>query len=116
MVKLVRPRKWTSEPSKESTNPIRVGNYLMDESRLVVGEAYKVVYPVDEEHISMILRKAGERGERVTVSGAGTGLTGGRVPLGGIVLSTEYMRGVSRESRGEEIRVDLGGARYVFKH
>lgn len=116
MVKLVKPRKWTSEPPKESTNRDRVNNYLMDESRLVVGRAYKVVYPMDEEQISSILRRASERGERVTVSGAGTGLTGGRVPLGDIVLSTEYMRGVSRESRGKEIRVDLGGARYVFKH
>jgi FAD/FMN-containing dehydrogenase len=48
-----------------------------------------VIVPSDEEGIIAALREAWAAGVAVTIAGAGTGLTGGRVPLGGWVLSLE---------------------------
>jgi len=66
-------------------------NYLRDEAGAVVGEAEAVFLPEDELQVSMILREAAEKNIQVTVSGAGTGVTGARVPLAGWVLSTENL-------------------------
>jgi len=55
------------------------------------GHAERIVFPTTEEQIAQLLRKANETKIPVTVSGGGTGLTGARVPLGGILLSTERM-------------------------
>ncbi len=51
--------------------------------------------PDDESGLVRIVRDAASARVPVTVSGAGTGLTGGRVPLGGWVLSTERLNGVA---------------------
>ncbi|MCU1238534.1 MAG: linked oxidase domain protein [Candidatus Solibacter sp.] len=45
--------------------------------------------PVDEAGVAEVLREASAAGIPVTVSGAGTGVAGGRVPFGGWVLSLE---------------------------
>jgi FAD/FMN-containing dehydrogenase len=62
--------------------------YLEDASGLK-GHAERVIVPVDEAGVSEVLREASAAGIPVTVSGAGTGVTGGRVPFGGWVLSLE---------------------------
>ncbi len=64
--------------------------YLKDASHFR-GEAERVLLPSSEREIAQILREAQRDGTPVTVAGAGTGLTGGRVPQGGIVLSLERM-------------------------
>jgi FAD/FMN-containing dehydrogenase len=45
--------------------------------------------PANEAEVSAILREASTRGVAVTIAGAGTGITGARVPFGGWVLSLE---------------------------
>ena len=45
--------------------------------------------PAEEAGVAEALREASAAGIPVTVSGAGTGVTGGRVPFGGWVLSLE---------------------------
>jgi FAD/FMN-containing dehydrogenase len=45
--------------------------------------------PAAEDAVAAVLREALAAGVGVTVAGAGTGVTGGRVPLGGWVLSLE---------------------------
>ena len=45
--------------------------------------------PADEEGVAQVMRQASAAGIPVTVSGAGTGVAGGRVPFGGWVLSLE---------------------------
>lgn len=55
------------------------------------GEAESIAFPETEEQVACLLRQAYRRRKPVTVSGAGTGLTGARVPQGGIVLCTERM-------------------------
>ncbi|MEA2089741.1 MAG: FAD-binding oxidoreductase [Thermoproteota archaeon] len=85
-----KPRKDAVETELEhSIDPSVIENYLTDESVLIRGNAEEVVFPRTEEQIAEVLRNANEKNVRVTVSGAGTGITGARVPQGGTVLSTE---------------------------
>ena len=52
-----------------------------------------MIVPGDDAGVVSALREASAAGISVTIAGAGTGLTGGRVPLGGWVLSLEkFMR------------------------
>jgi FAD/FMN-containing dehydrogenase len=62
--------------------------YLEDASNLR-GFAERVFAPLDESGVCQVLREASSRGTAVTIAGAGTGVTGGRVPFGGWVLSME---------------------------
>ncbi len=62
--------------------------YLEDASNLK-GHAERVFVPADEAALSEILREANRTGTAVTIAGAGTGVTGGRVPFGGWVVSME---------------------------
>lgn len=56
------------------------------------GSAEKLLVPETEEEIAAILRGASGSGTAVSIAGAGTGVTGGRVPQGGWVLSLERFR------------------------
>jgi FAD/FMN-containing dehydrogenase len=51
------------------------------------GEAEEIAAPDSEAGVIAFLRRASEAGTPVTVAGAGTGVTGGGVPLGGALLS-----------------------------
>ena len=91
-------RKEGSEPPlSRSTSPEVVEKYLTDESALLKGQAQEVVFPETESQVADVLREANAKRIHVTVSGAGTGITGSRVPPDGIVLSTERMRRVLRQ-------------------
>jgi FAD/FMN-containing dehydrogenase len=63
--------------------------YLEDASGLKGGHAERVLVPTSDSEIAAILSEANAAGIPVTVSGAGTGVAGGRVPFGGWVLSLE---------------------------
>lgn len=56
------------------------------------GSASDLATPSSFEEAAAVLRDCLRRGECVTVAGAGTGVTGGRCPQGGLVLSTERFR------------------------
>ncbi len=62
--------------------------YLEDASGFR-GQADQVFVPATEAAVLEVLRRASDAQIPVTVAGAGTGLTGGRVPQGGWVLSLE---------------------------
>ncbi len=64
--------------------------YLEDASGFR-GHAERLILANSEADVVNALRAASERRIPVTVSGAGTGLTGGRVPQGGWVLSLERL-------------------------
>jgi len=66
-----------------------IENYLFDESHIIQGYADKIFYPEHESQISKILKNSNKEKNRITISGAGTGLSSSRVPLGGNVLSME---------------------------
>ncbi len=67
-----------------------IQNYLVDASNFK-GFCEAVYFPQNEKEISEILKEANEKKISVTIAGNGTGLTGARVPQGGIVISTEKL-------------------------
>ncbi|MBZ5644798.1 MAG: FAD-binding oxidoreductase [Acidobacteriia bacterium] len=62
--------------------------YLEDASGFR-GRADRLFVPEDEQGVAEVLQRAAREKIPVTVSGAGTGVTGGRVPQGGWLLSLE---------------------------
>ena len=73
-------------------------NYTTDASGFK-GWAETVFIPPDEAGVVAILQQATQRGVPVTVVGAGSGLTGGRVADGGWVISLEKFNGVEIAQR-----------------
>ena len=73
------------------TNPDEIESYLSDSSYLQVGRADRLTFPETAEEVAEILRAAARDKTPVTISGAGTGTVGGRVPLGGIILATDKL-------------------------
>ncbi|WNG16100.1 FAD-binding oxidoreductase [Cystobacter fuscus] len=70
-----------------------LAHYGRDASTLGPFPPEAVVVPSSAEEVSAVLRLAYEYGFPVTPRGAGTGLTGGALPVrGGVVLSTERMQ------------------------
>ena len=72
------------------TEQDEIQNYLVDASN-TKGFCDAVYIPESADEISAILIDANNKKQLVTISGNGTGLTGARVPQGGIVISTEKL-------------------------
>ena len=81
--------------------------YLIDECK-IRGNAERVVIPDDESELSSVVKEANRTGTNITISGLRTGLCGGSVPLGGILVSMERfssMIGIGRDGEGYFLRV-----------
>lgn len=83
----------TGNGAKQSKNPADAATYLSDESRRP-GKAEKIFFPQSEGDIVAILLAAKAEKKTVTVSGGRTGITGGAVPDGGWLVSTEKINRV----------------------
>jgi D-lactate dehydrogenase (cytochrome) len=73
------------------SNPDEIQSFLSDASFIRDGYADRVFLPETIDDVSEILSAANRDHTPVTVSGAGTGTVGGRVPFGGIVLATDRL-------------------------
>jgi D-lactate dehydrogenase (cytochrome) len=71
--------------------PDEIQSFLSDASFIRDGHADRVVLPETVEEVAEALAAANRDRTAVTVSGAGTGTVGGRVPFGGIVLATDRL-------------------------
>lgn len=85
------------------TNPDEIQSFLADSSNLPGGSAARVVFPENIEEVAKLLAEAARDHLPVTIAGAGTGIVGGRVPFGGVVLATD------RLNRIKEIVLDKEG-------
>ena len=85
-------------------DPQTFRSYLEDSSNLKGGHADKIIIPQSAAEIPSILKEANSKEVPVTISGAGTGQAGGRIPFGGLVLSTEKLAGIK-----EIAKTDKGG-------
>lgn len=81
-----------------------IQSFLADASNLAGGNAARVILPESSEEVAEALARASEERTPITVAGAGTGVVGGRVPFGGVVLSTERLNRL-----GEFVREGAGG-------
>ncbi len=86
------------------SNPEEVRSYAADASNLAGGHAARVVFPDSAEAVASVLVGATRTGTPVTVAGAGTGIVGGRVPFGGVVLATDRLNLI-----GEIVKDEKGG-------
>ena len=73
------------------SDPDEIQSFLTDASHMLEGRADQVVFPESAEEVSEILETATRNQMPVTVSGAGTGTVGGRIPFAGIVLATDKL-------------------------
>jgi D-lactate dehydrogenase (cytochrome) len=92
-------------------DPALIQSYLEDSSNLKGGSAAKVIIPQNVRDISSALKEANSAKTPVTISGAGTGQSGGRIPFGGFVLSLEKLnaiRGVKKLDEGGVASVEAG--------
>lgn len=98
-IKIEKIKKFSIQNS-EKDSP-----YLQDESHLDRGVAEAVYFPTKEEEVCALLAHFQKTGTPVTISGARTGVVGGAVPRGGVVITTEKMNrilGVRKCCRDEE--------------
>jgi D-lactate dehydrogenase (cytochrome) len=88
-----------------------IQSFLSDASHMRDGRAERVVFPESAEEVAEILRAATDDQTPVTVSGAGTGTVGGRIPLNGIVLATDRLnqiRSIAHEEPGGSAVAEAG--------
>src|ERR1043166_7530520 len=78
------------------TNSDEIESFLTDASFIRGGHADRVVLPESIEEVAEVLAAANRDRTPVTISGAGTGTVGGRVPFGGIVLATDRLNRIKR--------------------
>ncbi len=81
-----RTSQYTSGVTAASFEP-----YLHDASGYH-GEASEVYLPASVDELRQIVRNSAAQRTPMTIAGAGTGLTGARVPHGGCVISLERFR------------------------
>lgn len=80
-----------------------IHDFLGDASYLTGGFTSEVAFPESAEQVAQVLAKATRDKTPVTISGAGTGTVGGRVPFGGIVIATDrlnHIKSVTRDKNG----------------
>jgi D-lactate dehydrogenase (cytochrome) len=81
--------------------PEEIQSYLCDASNLAGGHAAHVRIPETTGEVAAALAEATRERTPVTVAGAGTGVVGGRVPFGGVVLSTERLNRIGAITKTE---------------
>src|SRR5215213_2477556 len=92
------------------SDPDQIQTFLVDASNMQGGRAAEVVFPETAEEIAAILADASRTRTPVTVSGAGTGIVGGRIPLGGVVLATDRLDRIEKIIHEEQGGWAIAGA------
>ncbi len=97
------------------TNTDEIQNYLTDASNLK-GYCDKVYIPENIDEISELITELYNSEIPYTISSAGTGLVGGRVPFGGVLISTEKLnRIIEIETKSNIITLECGVPYYEME-
>ena len=86
------------------TEQDEIQNYLVDASN-TKGFCEAVYIPENVSEIIEIVIEANKQKQPVTISGNGTGVTGARVPQGGIVISTEKLNRIIEINENEKFAI-----------
>jgi D-lactate dehydrogenase (cytochrome) len=81
------------------TEQDEIQSFLRDASNSAGGRAERVLVPETAAEVAEALAAAARDRIPVTVAGAGTGVVGGRVPEGGVVLSTHRLNRLGEAAR-----------------
>ncbi|HEX8775947.1 MAG TPA: FAD-binding oxidoreductase [Pyrinomonadaceae bacterium] len=92
------------------SDPDQIQNFLVDASLMQGGRAAEVLFPETTEEVAAILADASRARTPVTVAGAGTGIVGGRIPLGGLVLATNRLDRIEKIVDAEQGGWAVAGA------
>src|SRR6266704_6327689 len=93
------------------SQPDEIQSFLSDSSYMRGGNAARVMLPESAEEVAGILCDSTRDATPVTISGAGTGTVGGRVPFGGTVLATDKLnriKSIVRDNAGGRAIVEAG--------
>lgn len=86
-----------------------IAPYLIEERRRFHGRCHGVVRPDSTEQVAAVVRICARHGVPIVCQGGNTGLVGGGVPDGGIVLSTERLNRIrGLDSVNRTMTVDAG--------
>jgi len=89
-------------------NQDEIQNYLVDAAN-VKGFCEKVIIPESINELVEIVKSCNDSKVQITISGNGTGLTGGRVPQGGLVISMEKLNKIlSIDTEILTVKVEAG--------
>ncbi len=83
-------------------NADEIASYFSDAANYQ-GNCDVVYFPENTGEVAELLKKANRENIKITVSGAGTGLTGGRVPLEGVVLATDKLNKIIEIDKEKKI-------------
>src|SRR5687767_9383961 len=83
-------------------DPDALKSFLTDASYMSEGQAESVVFPESAEEVADILKAATQAKKPLTVSGAGTGTVGGRIPLAGMILATDKLNKIKSMAHDEQ--------------
>jgi D-lactate dehydrogenase (cytochrome) len=83
------------------SNLDEIRSFLTDSSHMREGFADRVVFPESAEEVAEFLASATRDRTPVTVSGAGTGTVGARIPFAGSVLATDRLNRIKSISRND---------------
>jgi len=89
-------------------NQDEIQSYLTDASNFK-GKCDAVYIPENEYELSELVKMLYESNLEFTIAGAGTGLTGGRVPQGGVVVSMEKFNKILEINTNEEYVIVQSG-------
>jgi D-lactate dehydrogenase (cytochrome) len=79
--------------------------YLNDESGLISnGNAEKIFFPESENELIEIVKMSYSQKTPITISGGGTGISGGRVPLNGWIIATDNLTCISAENANDKFQ------------
>jgi D-lactate dehydrogenase (cytochrome) len=81
---------------------------LKDESSLYGGNCQLAAWPGNPSEAALFIRECAEDRVPLTISGERTGITGGAVPMGGAVVSTNLMKGIKETQEPHIITVGAG--------
>ena len=93
------------------SDPDEIQSFLSDASHMQEGYAERVVFPESVEDVVAILVAATRDNTPITVSGAGTGTVGGRIPFAGTVLATDRLnqvKSIVHEDKGGRAVAEAG--------
>ena len=103
------PDGWTDDPA-------RVAPKLVEWRGRWRGETPILLLPRTPQEVALAVRICAETGTAVTPQGGGTGLVGGQIPQGEVLLSTERLRTVREVAPGDDAIVVEAGVTLSALH
>ena len=96
-------------PDGWSQDPDRIAPKLIEWRGRWRGETPLLLLPRTAQETALVVRICAETGTAVTPQGGGTGLVGGQIPQGEVLLSTERLRTVREVAPGDDAVVVEAG-------